>query len=127
MAKKSHLNSRLNLCVNSRTNSTLNAYLSLMRPRQWAKNLFIFAPAFFAFAQYEFSTVWADLLVAFAAFCLLSSGVYVINDILDKNADKAHPSKKFRPIASGVIPSKNALIFALCLVFAGGGGRLYFL
>ncbi len=78
-----------------------------MRPRQWLKNLVVFAGI--AFAQ---KLPQADLLLrtvaAFALFCLASGGVYLFNDILDKEKDKAHPLKRRRPIASGAVPVKVA-------------------
>lgn len=109
----------------SSSNPTLKAYITLMRPYQWSKNLFVLAPAFFGFMQYTFSLVWLDLLVAFVSFCLLASAVYCFNDIIDCAADRAHPSKKFRPIASGLISKQNAFIFAFVLLLMGGGGRLF--
>lgn len=107
----------------SKPNSKLNAYISLMRPYQWSKNAFIFAPAFFGFHQYALGEVWVNLLLAFFSFCLLASSVYCLNDIIDCNADKKHPSKKFRPIASGIISKQNALVLALVLLITGGGGQ----
>lgn len=109
----------------SSSNPTLKAYITLMRPYQWSKNLFVLAPAFFGFMQYTFSLVWLDLLVAFVSFCLLASAVYCFNDIIDCAADRAHPSKKFRPIASGLISKQNAFIFAFVLLLMGGGGATF--
>jgi len=87
-----------------------------MRPRQWIKNLFIFAALIFA---KKFTDV-QDLqitLVAFVAFCLASSAVYLLNDVVDYPKDKLHPLKKFRPIAAGKISCKLATIFSLVFVF----------
>lgn len=114
-------------------------YIALMRVYQWNKNLFIFAPAFFGFSEFVIADS-ADLLFCFVAFCLLASGIYVINDIVDVKADRAHPKKCLRPIAAGKISIKRALIFAFVLITLaflmiacvalnkyqwGGGERVY--
>lgn len=91
-------------------------YISLMRPYQWSKNIFILAPAFFGFGQYAFGMVWANLILTLIAFCVLSSGMYVLNDIIDAKLDSLHPTKRFRPIPSGKINKFNALILSLLLV-----------
>jgi decaprenyl-phosphate phosphoribosyltransferase len=93
------------------------ALLRLLRPRQWVKNAFIVAPLFFT------PTAWtkAQSLAVFltvAVFCLLSSAVYVINDYADREADRLHPVKKTRPIASGEIAPGVALVIAALLVAA---------
>lgn len=108
----------------------ITPYITLMRPYQWSKNAFIFAPAFFGFGQYAFSEVCGDLALVFIAFCLLSSAVYVLNDIIDAKIDALHPLKKVRPIPSGTINKRNALVFAfmlfggafVILLQNGGGG-----
>lgn len=102
--------------------SSLRPYITLMRPYQWSKNLFILAPAFFGFNQYVFSEVWLNLILVLVAFCLISSAVYCINDIIDSELDKLHPSKKFRPLASGAVSKKQAFILVLVLLITGGGG-----
>lgn len=81
----------------------LPALLKAMRPHQWVKNLLVFAPLMFAhrFGEVE-ATVQA--VMAFAIFCLLSSSIYLLNDIRDVEADRAHPRKQHRPIASGALP-----------------------
>lgn len=106
-------------------------YITLMRPYQWSKNIFILAPAFFGFGQYDFGAVWANLTLTLIAFCVLSSGMYVLNDIIDAKLDSLHPTKKFRPIPCGKVHKKNALILSFILIFGafiillaqiGGGG-----
>ena len=83
--------------------SRLPAPVRLLRPQQWAKNLFVFAPLLFSGRFRDWSEVLAAA-VAFALFCLASSVVYVLNDLLDIEADRAHPIKKFkRPLAAGQI------------------------
>ena len=94
----------------------MTRYIIIMRPYQWSKNLFILAPAFFGFGQFVFSEVWVNLALAIIAFCAISSGVYVLNDIIDAKLDKLHPLKKSRPIPSGKIKKCKALIFASILI-----------
>jgi decaprenyl-phosphate phosphoribosyltransferase len=88
------------------------------RPVQWIKNLLVFA----APAAAGVLTTPADLLasaVVFAAFCLAASGTYVWNDILDRESDRAHPTKRHRPVASGLVPVVTAQIFGSVLIIAG--------
>ena len=73
-----------------------------MRPHQWVKNLFVLVPLVFAKELLHPATV-VRALVAFAAFCLGASAVYVLNDLIDVEADRAHPVKRSRPIASGAV------------------------
>jgi 4-hydroxybenzoate polyprenyltransferase len=89
-------------------------FLQVMRPKQWTKNLIIFAGITFA---NELSNLPYLLISieAFLIFCILSGVVYIINDIFDIEKDKIHPTKKFRPIASGKMKIKTALIQALLL------------
>ncbi len=85
------------------------------RPRQWLKNLSLFAAPIFAARIFEPITL--DLTFkAFIAFCLLSSGSYFINDIIDAPKDKQHPIKKNRPIASGRLSANLALVVAFLLI-----------
>jgi 4-hydroxybenzoate polyprenyltransferase len=96
----------------------LSSYITLIRPKQWIKNFFIFAPAFFAGNLSE-PKILRLTLIAFIAFCLVSSSVYVINDIFDVEADRFHPRKKFRPLATGDISINSAiLITIIMLIFA---------
>jgi 4-hydroxybenzoate polyprenyltransferase len=96
----------------------LSSYITLIRPKQWIKNFFIFAPAFFAGNLSE-PKILRLTLIAFIAFCLVSSSVYVINDIFDVEADRFHPRKKFRPLATGEISINSAiLITIIMLIFA---------
>ena len=85
------------------------------RPKQWIKNLIIFLPPLFYF---EFSnSSFFIALKAFISFCLVSSGVYFFNDVKDIEKDKLHPLKKIRPIASGKIGFKPAMIASYSLFF----------
>lgn len=95
-------------------------YLKALRPHQWAKNLLVFAPV--AAAQ-DFGAIGAAL-VAFIAFSLVASSVYLVNDLLDLQADRLHPRKRERPFAAGDIPLAHgvtgaATLFILAFAFAG--------
>jgi 4-hydroxybenzoate polyprenyltransferase len=81
-----------------------------MRPHQWAKNLLLFVPLVAAHRLYDLPSLGSSLL-AFAAFCLVASSAYLLNDLLDLGADRAHPRKRLRPLASGrlSIPAGAAL------------------
>ena len=78
------------------------------RPKQWTKNLLVFAAPFFSFTT-SFDN-WFSSFICFISFCLASSSIYLINDTIDINCDKKHPYKKYRPIASGRISIKKAII-----------------
>jgi len=87
--------------------------LRLLRPRQWIKNLLLFAALVFARQLFEPRAVGLACL-AFVAFCLASSSVYVLNDLVDVERDRHHPEKRSRPLAAGeVLPRKAALLAAL--------------
>ena len=90
-------------------------YLFALRPRQWTKNLIVFAAPFFNF---EFrSEIWFSAFYAFIIFCMISSSIYLINDSLDIEVDKKHPEKRFRPIASGKVSISTARILSTALFF----------
>ncbi len=96
--------------------------LVALRPWQWVKNLFVVAPAVFAHQLTEASTA-PRVALAFALFCAASSAVYLINDLRDREADRNHPLKKHRPLASGALAAPTALVFVVALVaLAIGGG-----
>ncbi|MCW5942481.1 MAG: UbiA prenyltransferase family protein [Fimbriimonadaceae bacterium] len=96
------------------------AILRLMRPKQWTKNFLVFAALLFAIRFREPASVQAALL-CFAAMCLASSSVYVLNDVLDIERDRAHPVKRKRPLASGQLGLPVAVVVGIvCL--AGGLG-----
>lgn len=86
------------------------------RPRQWTKNLLVFAAPLFAF-RFD-PAVWLPAGGALVAFCLISSAIYLLNDCLDVNADRAHPSKRYRPIAAGLVTVPAALTTAALLAAA---------
>jgi 4-hydroxybenzoate polyprenyltransferase len=85
----------------------------LMRPRQWLKNVLVFATILFT-GQLFNPVAFTSVFLAFVVFCGLSSAIYIINDIVDREKDRLHPFKRFRPIAHGDISTGYALIvFAL--------------
>ena len=93
----------------------LSALLRLLRPHQWLKNGFVFVGVLFGHAWHSPEKITTALL-AFAAFCLLASGVYVLNDLIDREGDRQHPKKRLRPLASGTVTVPMALTAAgLCL------------
>jgi len=105
--------------------------LKTMRPRQWTKNLIIYLPFIFTLRQYwqpfsrEMYSMFATATAAFVLFCILSGVVYLINDLVDVEKDRLHPTKRFRPLASGAFKPAHAiasivvlLVIALPLSFA---------
>lgn len=92
----------------------LFAVIETCRPRQWVKNLLIFAAPLVARTLNEI-TVVVDTTIMFVAFCAASSAMYLVNDIQDRNADAVHPRKRRRPIASGRLPPHIAGITATML------------
>ncbi|MCA9750979.1 MAG: decaprenyl-phosphate phosphoribosyltransferase [Gemmatimonadetes bacterium] len=102
----------------------MSAYLSLMRPKQWIKNVVVLAGVVFAGRLAEFAFV-LPAIAAFAAFCVLSSAVYVFNDVVDADKDRRHPEKRNRPIAAGRISPGAGLAFAVVLAGAGLGAAFW--
>jgi 4-hydroxybenzoate polyprenyltransferase len=94
-----------------------------LRPKQWVKNTFVFAALMFAQRLGEPGAV-ARVSAAFGIFCLLSSTVYLINDVADRESDRLHPTKRRRPIASGRISVRTALIAAFLLALVGLGAAV---
>ena len=78
------------------------SYIQLLRPLQWLKNMFVFAPVFFSSNLLKGEYFWPTL-VMFASFCMISSSIYCFNDLKDVEADRQHPKKCTRPIASGAV------------------------
>ncbi len=95
-----------------------------MRPRQWTKNLLVFAALIFARRMSDAEAV-ALSIAAFVFFCLLSSAVYLINDVIDYEEDRKHPDKCKRPVASGDLPIPVALAAAPVFVAIALGGSFY--
>ncbi len=89
--------------------------LRLLRPHQWLKNGFVFVGVLFGHAWSDTASV-THVLLAFAAFCLLASAVYVMNDLIDREQDRRHPTKRHRPLASGAlgVPAALGLMLTCC-------------
>jgi 4-hydroxybenzoate polyprenyltransferase len=95
------------------------AALVALRPRQWTKNLLLFAGLLFA-GKIGDAGLWLDACVAFVAYCAASSASYLANDVRDAPHDREHPVKRLRPIASGELPIRLAITVAVvlaCLAF----------
>lgn len=94
------------------------AVLALLRPHQWVKNLLVLVALVTSHRWGEPHAVLAALRMV-AAFCLVASAVYAVNDVLDRDADAAHPAKRSRPVASGALSPATALGVAVLLLLAG--------
>jgi len=92
--------------------------LKLLRPYQWVKNGFVFVGLLFSHASNDLS-LRTSVLLAAAGFCLVSSCVYILNDMLDRKSDRAHPAKRKRPLASGTVSASQA--FALAFLCGSAG------
>ena len=90
--------------------------LKLLRPRQWIKNIALFAGITFAGELFN-PWLFSQVVSGFIAFCLFASSTYIFNDILDVKKDRLHPFKRLRPIASGVISVPEALIIMVGILF----------
>lgn len=97
--------------------------LMTLRPSQWVKNLFVLAPVVFA-KHLTHPSVIQSAIGAFLIFCLLAGAVYTLNDLVDVEADRIHPKKRHRPIASGRVPIGAAKFMAVALVVVALGGAL---
>lgn len=89
-------------------NPSLADWVRLFRPAQWVKNFFVLGPLVFSGRAFDPVSI-RDALGAFVAFCLVSSGVYALNDVIDRDADRIHPSKRLRPVAAGRLSTRNAV------------------
>jgi 4-hydroxybenzoate polyprenyltransferase len=98
--------------------STASLLFRSLRPEQWTKNLFVFAGLIFGLELFDAASVWRAV-AAFAVFCALSGVVYVVNDIIDREADRRHPLKARRPIASGALSPGLAGVVAAVLAVCG--------
>ncbi len=92
--------------------------LRLLRPHQWLKNGFVFVGLLFGHAWNDVATVQTVVLAALA-FCLVSSAIYVVNDLADREADRLHPHKKFRPLAAGTVTAGQGMVLGLLCAVAG--------
>ncbi len=96
----------------------IRALVRQARPRQWVKNVLVFAAPGAAGVLDDAGALWPTL-IAFVAFCLVSSGTYYWNDLLDIEADRLHPTKRHRPLASGTIPIGVARVVGTSLIVGG--------
>lgn len=96
---------------------SIQPYIKALRPHQWLKNVLVFLPLL---AGHQFEATMVLLAVAaFVAFSLIASSVYVVNDMTDLNADRAHPRKRNRPFASGAVPLSHGMMMAAVLFVVG--------
>ncbi len=96
--------------------SSFRALWVALRPFQWAKNLLVFGGLIFSRSLFDGKNLWFSL-AGFVCFCLVSSGVYLFNDLCDIESDRQHPTKRLRPLASGAL-GKNVARLAMTLLFA---------
>jgi decaprenyl-phosphate phosphoribosyltransferase len=113
-----------------RPGGILRGIAATARPRQWAKNLLVFAAPATGSVLTDPAAVLATF-AAFVAFCLVASGVYCLNDVIDAKEDRLHPVKRHRPVAAGAISARTAtaagttfIIFGLVVAAVGGGAPL---
>lgn len=130
VAKKTHhcsyrkmvgniINSRLKFVFWNLNRTHVN-YIKLLRPKDWAKNFFLFIPIFFAGKITEFDKI-VDISLGFICFCCIASSIYIINDYMDIEDDRKHPVKRNRPLASGAVSKSMAIIICIGLIAAGFG------
>jgi len=102
----------------------MKAYIQLIRPKDWAKNLFLFVPLFFS-GEFFNTEKLLQLAVGFVCFSLVASCIYIMNDYRDIDDDKKHPIKKFRPLASGAVNKSTAVIIAILFLIIGFGAAWF--
>jgi decaprenyl-phosphate phosphoribosyltransferase len=102
----------------------MNKYIKLLRPKDWAKNTFLFIPVFFAGDLFH-APLLKHLVAGFFSFSFVASTVYILNDYRDMEDDRKHPVKSKRPLAAGTITPITALIIAACLLVAGFSIAIY--
>src|SRR3954447_20838106 len=102
------------------TMSTLGGLLRTARPRQWSKNVLVFAAPAAAGVLGQADQL-AKTLIALVCFCFAASGTYFLNDAADIDSDRRHPTKQHRPVAAGVISVRGARVVGVILVLAGIG------
>jgi 4-hydroxybenzoate polyprenyltransferase len=96
-------------------------YLEALRPRQWTKNLVLFAPLVFAKRAFDPDSM-ARAAAAFLVFCALSGAVYLLNDLRDLEQDRRHPTKRNRPLAAGRLSPRHAVMMAVVVLLLALGG-----
>lgn len=100
------------------------AYLRLIRPKDWAKNMFMFVPVFFAGDLFNMDII-TKLIVGFFCFSFVASSIYIINDYRDIEDDRRHPIKKDRPLASGAVSKSAAIAICILLLLLGFTGAWF--
>ena len=126
-----------NLPLNSRYSGTeafratddmgkVEAYLAVIRPYQWIKNILVFAPMFFGGKLADMGLLLHATGAAFM-FCITASTGYVFNDWMDRKEDRNHPTKRLRPFASGILNGRDAIFLGLALVIILGGMSFFLL
>ena len=96
----------------------MNPAIRLLRPKQWIKNGFVFAPLFFS-GRFIDAAAWQVTIIAAICFCAIASTVYIINDIRDVEEDRLHPIKQKRPLAAGALTMASAYMLAVvCAMLA---------
>jgi decaprenyl-phosphate phosphoribosyltransferase len=101
--------------------NVITGVVKAIRPRQWVKNVLVLAAPLSAAGRghrYDYGQLGIQVLVAFVVFSLAASAVYLVNDVRDVEADREHPTKRFRPIAAGVVPEWLAYTLAVVLAVA---------
>ena len=93
-----------------------DAMIKGLRPKQWVKNVLVLAAPLAAGADAFTSRTFIDIALAFIVFCFGASSIYLVNDARDVDADREHPTKRFRPIASGMLPINLAYVMAVVLI-----------
>lgn len=102
----------------------MGIYLKEMRVKSWLKNLFVLFPLVFSMELFEWNRLKRSVMLT-AAFCLISSAIYILNDISDVGNDRKHEIKRHRPIAAGQIPIPRAWVLLICLAATGFGLALW--
>ncbi|WP_394281097.1 decaprenyl-phosphate phosphoribosyltransferase [Corynebacterium sp.] len=101
-----------------------DAMIKALRPKQWVKNVLVVAAPLAAGLEAFTARTIGDVAIAFIAFCLAASSIYLINDARDVDSDREHPTKRYRPIASGMLPINLAYVMAVVLILAAIGVSL---
>jgi 4-hydroxybenzoate polyprenyltransferase len=107
--------------IRQKSSNALGWWKSL-RPHQWSKNILVFAPAI---AAHHLDQLWPNGFLAFWAFSLVASALYLMNDLCDIDVDRQHPDKRFRAQASGALCPSHALVLAMLLLLAAGGAAIH--
>src|SRR5512143_1079025 len=104
--------------------SQVKPFIKTMRPKQWTKNVFVWGALFFDQKLFV-PRYFIDTLITFVLFCMVSSVVYIINDLVDIERDRLHPTKATRPLASGALSPRVAFIGATILLLITIPGALW--